>query len=217
MVRAFAISIVLHLLLLWPVAKVWEPAAPAAPLVASLRPGEMPVEPLPNPAPQHPTSAPRSPVPVLAMPAVSEPGPEPRAPEPPHSTAVPLPGSESPAKSAEAEPRAAVASALPASNGIDVDGLRAYRMALAVEARRYKRYPVRAIEDGWSGTTELRISRVPGQGAPLVVLNKSSGHPLLDEAALEMVRKALPATPVPGSLRDRPFSIELPIVFDLPQ
>lgn len=110
-----------------------------------------------------------------------------------------------------------VASALPASPGVDAEGLRTYRVALAGEARRYKRYPAQAIEAGWSGTTELRISVMPGRATPAVQVTKSSGYPVLDEAALEMLRRALPATTIPASLRERAFSVELPIVFDLPQ
>jgi protein TonB len=115
------------------------------------------------------------------------------------------------------EARPAVASALPASPGVDADGLRAYRVALAGEARRYKRYPAQAIEAGWSGTTELRVSVTPGRSAPIVQVTKSSGYGVLDEAALEMLRRALPVTTIPASLRERAFSVELPIVFDLPQ
>lgn len=217
MVRAFAISIVFHLLLLWPAAMVREPATPAAPLVASLRPGAAPVSPAPIPAPHQAVPAPKLPVPVMAMPAARELPPELPAPDTPPSTTVAVAGSEAPGQATSTEPRVAVASGLSPSAGLDADGLRSYRMALAVEARRYKRYPARAIEGGWSGTTELRISRVPGQGTPLVEVNRSSGYPLLDEAALDMVRKALPATPVPASLRDRAFAVDLPIVFDLPQ
>jgi protein TonB len=110
-----------------------------------------------------------------------------------------------------------VASALPASPGLDGEGLRRYRVALAGEARRYKRYPAHAIEAGWSGTTEVRVSVAAGQPVPVVQLVKSSGHPVLDEAALEMLRRAVPATAIPAALRERAFAVELPIVFDLPQ
>jgi protein TonB len=52
---------------------------------------------------------------------------------------------------------------------------------------------------------------------PAVQVINSSGYPVLDEAALEMLRLALPAATVPASLRERSFAVELPIVFDLPQ
>jgi protein TonB len=109
----------------------------------------------------------------------------------------------------------AVASALPFAAGLDPEGLRAFRIALAAEARRFKRYPARAVEAGWIGTTELKISLVPGQPAPLVLVNKSSGYRLLDNTALEMVRKALFTTPVPASLREQAFSVELPVSFSI--
>lgn len=133
------------------------------------------------------------------------------------STPRPVTGSAPEAAPQPPEARPVVASALPASPGVDAEGLRTYRVALAGEARRYKRYPAQAIEAGWSGTTELRVSVTPGRSAPAVRVSKSSGYPVLDEAALEMLRRALPATAIPASLREQAFSVELPIVFDLPQ
>lgn len=103
-----------------------------------------------------------------------------------------------------------------AGDGLDAEGLRGYRMALAREARRFKRYPARALEAEWSGTAEVSVA-LAADGLPLAVqLVRSSGHDLLDEAALEMLRRALPATPVPDSLRGRAFSVNLPVVFELP-
>lgn len=107
---------------------------------------------------------------------------------------------------------------LPPSPGLDAESLRSYRLALAREARRSRRYPARAIEAGWSGTVELRVSASPGLGAPLVRVDlaKSSGYPVLDDAALEMMREALPSAAIPAPLRERAFSVDLPILFELP-
>jgi periplasmic protein TonB len=107
--------------------------------------------------------------------------------------------------------------ALSAAEGVDADGLRSYRLALAREAKRHKRFPTRAIEAGWVGTTELRVSVSADGMAPTVRLEKSSGHDALDEAALDMLRLALPTTPVPPSLRGRTFAVNLPVVFELPE
>lgn len=114
------------------------------------------------------------------------------------------------------EPRLAVASALPASAGLDADGLRSYRLALAREARRHKRYPARAIEAGWEGTAELRVS-VSARAAPTVHLLRSSGHAALDAAALDMLGMAIPVTALPAALKGQEFSVDLPVVFELPQ
>lgn len=212
LVRALAISIAFHVLLLWPATVAWQEAVPSAPMVASLRPAAAPVAPARQTAVQQRTPPP----PAKARAIVAEQA-ETRLPATSVSTAGPATGSEPQTEPPAAEARPAVASALPASPGPDAEGLRSYRVALAGEARRYKRYPARAVEAGWSGTTELRISVTPGQSAAVVQMTRSSGFPVLDEAALEMVRRAVPATPIPASLRERAFSVDLPIVFDLPQ
>lgn len=111
----------------------------------------------------------------------------------------------------------AIPSALAPSEGVDADGLRSYRLALAREARRYKRYPARAVDAGWSGTAELRVSVRAGGVGQEVRLAKSSGHAELDDAALTMLRQALPATPIPATLREHEFALSLPVVFELPE
>jgi protein TonB len=215
LVRAFAISIALHVFLLWPAVPVWREAAPTAPLTASLRPSAAPV------APSVPTALPKPP--TAARPA--PPPPLPRVPDqttvntttPSDLTASSSFGSEASATPAAHPAPSAVYSALPPRSGVDAEGLRSYRLALAREARRHKRYPAKAIAAGWSGTAEVRVSVTPGRGVPVAQLTKSSGHAALDEAALEMLRLAMPATPVPAPLQERAFSVDLPIVFELPE
>lgn len=103
----------------------------------------------------------------------------------------------------------------PAGDGLDPDGLRAYRFALATQARRYKHYPARARDSGWQGTAEVQVS-VPASGiVPAPRLARSSGFELLDAAALDMIANAAAQTVVPTSLRGRSFTVLLPVVFDL--
>ena len=187
------------------------------PLVASLKPAAAPVAPASVPA-ILPKAAPleRTEHGVKVQPAESTAPASPKtavdATDTSPSTAAATNGSETAAQ----EARPAIASALPPSAGVDAEGLRSYRLALARETRRHKRYPARAIEAGWEGTAELRVE-VTGRAAPTLRVTKSSGHPALDEAALEMLRQALPVTPVPVPLQAREFSVDLPIVFELPQ
>lgn len=111
----------------------------------------------------------------------------------------------------------AVRSALAPSEGIDAEGLRSYRVALAHEMRPYKHHhPQSTIDAGWRGTVEVRVTVRAGGIAQEVRLAKSSGHADLDDAALDMLRHVLPATPVPASLRERDFAVILPVVFELP-
>ena len=100
--------------------------------------------------------------------------------------------------------------------GLDADALRGFRVALAREARRYKHYPAQAVEAGWQGTVELEATIRMG-GGDGVRLVRSSGHALLDGAALDMMNKALAATAVPATLREQDFLISLPVMFELPQ
>ncbi|KXB30515.1 hypothetical protein AT959_14400 [Dechloromonas denitrificans] len=98
---------------------------------------------------------------------------------------------------------------------IDADGLRQYRLALAKEARRYKRYPALARERNWEGVVTVTIS-IPIPGAlPLVSLGKSSGHEILDRQALEMIGQAVLAASLPESLRGKAVSVSLPVRYSL--
>ena len=101
------------------------------------------------------------------------------------------------------------------ADGIDANGLRSYRIGLAREASSHRSYPPLARERGWSGTAEIEVD-VPREGAPRqVVLARSSGHDILDRAALAMMSRAAAAAALPDSLRGRAFAVRLPVVFDL--
>lgn len=104
----------------------------------------------------------------------------------------------------------------PASGaGVPPDELREYRLALAVQARRFRRYPAVARERGQEGTVEVAISVKAGLPAPQVGVSASSGHAALDAQAQEMMRQAALAAPLPGGLRGRDFRVVLPVVFSL--
>ena len=108
-----------------------------------------------------------------------------------------------------------VAAAPTGGDGLDADGVRQYRLALGVQARRYKRYPASALEANVGGTVEVRVM-VATCGLPQEVqLARSSGNGPLDDAALDMIRQAVPRTTVPEPLRSRAFAVSLPVVFDL--
>jgi len=121
----------------------------------------------------------------------------------------------SPAKSdGGAAPAAQTMAAIP-TEVVDADGLRQYRLALAKEARRYKRYPALARERNWEGVVTVTIS-IPMPGAlPLVALGKSSGHEILDRQALEMIGQAVLAAALPESLRGKAVSVSLPVRYSL--
>lgn len=216
--RALAISLVAHAVLLWPASQYWARVAIApSPLIAQLRPVLPPQavgdRETPNPAAKK-SVAPNAPTTSQALP------PQPGAPLANATSLTPAADSRSAnAVAALVESPglpllAPVASSLEAANGIDPEGLRGYRLALAREARHHKHYPALAIEAGWIGTVELRVS-VGSGGSQTASLANSSGHETLDAAALEMIRRVLPAK-LPPSLQGRSFEVSLPVRYELP-
>lgn len=170
-----------------------------------------------SPAPV--TSAPRRPrernaeVPAPPLPKPLEPAPatDPRAAEPAATTEPPAP--PSPVAAAPQSPAEAPAR-IPES--VDPSMFDAYRLALINAAKRYKRYPVQAMERGWEGRVEIRLV-VDANGAIKSALVKtSSRYQVLDDQALEMVRRAFNAlAQVQPAPRGREFTVDVPVIFEL--
>lgn len=212
---ALGASLALHLLLLWPDAVSGPMQQAGTTLSATLR---APAASAPPPVPAGMPTA--QPGPPAGRPAAARPPVVAASERSPASDAVPppltLPAGE-PARAAAA-PAAAGAGgeiATAAQEGLDADGVRAYRIDLARGARAHRRYPALARERGWAGTAEVRID-VSGEGRPRrVELARSSGHALLDREAVDMLARAAAETTVPDSLRGQTFAVRLPVVFDL--
>lgn len=88
-------------------------------------------------------------------------------------------------------------------------------MALIVATRRYKRYPAIAMEKGWQGRVEVHM--VIGADGTIAgaSIKTGSGHDVLDNQALDMLKKGKTTVPIPASLRGREFSIDVPVIFNL--
>lgn len=207
--RAVGISLLLHFLLLWPTAAQRPDEEPLPALMATLR--QSPV--LRDAGVRAPASA------LVRSP---EPASRPTVPQPAQAVPLVVPSATATtavaaSRSESASPAAALAvvpqSAAPAVPDGSAEGLRQYRLALAVEARRHKRYPPRALDAGIGGTAEVRVDVADGRAAE-VTLVRPSGDASLDAAALDMIRKAAPRAAVPEALRRRSFAVSLPIVFD---
>jgi protein TonB len=97
----------------------------------------------------------------------------------------------------------------------NAEGLGEYRLGLAREARRFKRYPTVARENAWTGVVVLMIQGAASSVVPIVSIDQSSGHAVLDAQALEMVEKATRLAPLPVSLMGKRFAISLPIHYRL--
>ncbi|MDR1351035.1 MAG: TonB family protein [Zoogloeaceae bacterium] len=97
------------------------------------------------------------------------------------------------------------------------DALPAYLLAIGDNARKLRRYPERAKELGHEGRVDIRLIWRPGMGVPQVELQQGSGSALLDRQGLNMLRQAAAHTPLPEALRQRAFSLVLPVEFSLRQ
>ena len=220
---ALAISFLLHFLLLWPASSPHRGGDIAQPLVATLRTvlasatAPLPLKPIIAPARERREPAIQSPAPQQV------PAPIATAPAPNNlldSTAQAPLRSERSTDNAQgitggATLRGPAFAAAAAGDAVDADGMRQYRLALASQASRYKRYPARALEANVGGTVEIRVAVATGGLPQEVQLARSSGSDLLDDAALDMIKQAAPRTTVPELLRSRAFVVSLPVVFDL--
>jgi protein TonB len=75
-------------------------------------------------------------------------------------------------------------------------------------------YPLAARRQGLSGRVEIEVLLDPAGRVRAVTLVTSSAHGLLDEAAIEAVRK-VPSVPMPEHLPRRTLRVRLPVIFEL--
>jgi protein TonB len=196
------------------------PAAQPETPVTEQRPAPNPPSPIARPRREARIETPRQPM--------MQPPEQSASPLPPPATAEPsanLPPSEavsppaSPSPPAVATPRASDAQApsppSQAAETADSGTLEKYRLDLIMAARRYKRYPSQAMERGWQGKVEIRLLIGANGMIRTASVRTSSGYQLLDDQAMDMIRKAKPLAQIPPVLRGREFSVDIPVIFDL--
>lgn len=242
---ALGLSVGIHVLILFlvPGLREWvearEPESP--PLVARLRE----VRPAsasaatetesPLPAPENALPPERVPARAVPMP-VPAPVPVPTVQRPPEVSIAPAPLAsavapmeEEPARwaSLRTEPAPVVRSdrslGVPGSASVPAPGAEAldpasigqYRNAIIAAAKRYRKYPRVAIENNWEGRAEVRLSIDANGAIASISIRTGSGYEALDRQALEMIRKAKPAAPMPPALRGKGFVLDLPVLFSL--
>lgn len=219
LLKALLLSLMLHGLLLTWLAPREMPSLPVPGILqARLRAGPTVQQPGPVARPQRSEQSPRRASGQQASPASR--GRSALAPRVSPNAELPGLASLAPASGevGAVAPGAAVASdaapdPAPAAAVGDPDALREFRMALARAARAARHYPAMARERGQEGVVRLRLSWRQGMASPRISLQQGSGHPLLDEAAQEMLRQALAATPLPRELPA--FDFVLPVEFSL--
>lgn len=103
----------------------------------------------------------------------------------------------------------------PAEAAREASSLEAYRRELLGMAARYKRYPLVARDNNWEGMVTVRLAIGANGMIASITIAQSSGHEVLDRAALDMVRKAKGAVPIPAALRGKPFVVSIPVVYEI--
>jgi len=81
------------------------------------------------------------------------------------------------------------------------DGVTGLLRAIRRRIEQAQSYPDEARRAGMQGTVEVRFRILPDGSADAVEIVRSSGHPALDEASLQTVRRAGPYPAVSGRIR----------------
>jgi protein TonB len=161
--------------------------------------------------PERQTEA-RPPLPLPALTEAAVVASQPVAPASPQ--AAPSPPSVARAEASHApETASSEAAAKPLLEGFDASVLDAYRLALIDAAKRYRRYPVQAMERGWQGRVEIRVVIGADGMIKRTLVKTSSSYQILDDQALDMVKRAL--TQIPSGLHGREFILDIPVIFEL--
>jgi protein TonB len=208
---AFAVSLGAHLALAAACLSLAAPSAPKAPparkllvvdeigLIA-LREQEArvaePEAPPPEPVPPPPEPEPPPPPPEPEPPPVPEaPKPPPPAPKP-RPRRAPAAAAPPPARVARAEESRA-AQRLAEVEAAQLMLRERYLKEVMRKLERHLRYPLAARLAGETGRVSVRFSVAPDGSVHSIALQRSSGHPALDAAALDAVRRAAPFPPSP--------------------
>lgn len=193
------------------------PSAPVQPPSPKLAPAPPEPAPVLHRAPAKPAATPE-PAPRKAAPAEAPRAPQPELAPAESSAASPAqPAAPAQAVTAPQAPAAmpATAAASKPGNEADAGTLEQYRLALIMATRRYKRYPAIALEKGWQGRVEIHMVIGANGVIASASVKSGSGHDILDNQALDMLKKGNTTVPIPASLRGREFSIDVPVIFNL--
>lgn len=190
----------------------------------------------PPPPPPPPEPEPEKPKPEPVKPKIQQPEPvkppprplppqtppaEPPPPAPPpvmaiKETLAPPPVTPEPVFTVPETPSAPPPPVVQERNDDDIATARsAYGSALAREFAKHRKYPQVARMRGWQGTVKVSLQIDAEGNGSNPAISESSGRQMLDDQALETVKKAMPLPLPPEILRGKAFSIIVPVVFRL--
>ena len=119
------------------------------------------------------------------------------------------------------EPSSADAGAKPdgdargSEDPVDREVLSGFGEALRQRAAGYGNYPALALRRGWQGLVKVRVRYDRLGRVYQLEVSDSSGHQVLDEQAIRMLRQAAADFPLPEALLNKAFSVIVPIAFKL--
>jgi protein TonB len=191
------------------------------------------------PRPQRKPRAPAAPTPspdtAPATPqATQEPGPQPRQAAPPPASDAPqeAPPSAAGDKAAAAAPAAAGIGTGPAGPGGVGQGSEGQGHGIAGNGpqdgpgddyldrlrrwlARYKKYPEEALKRKVEGEVVVAFTLARDGTVLSAPVEKSSGNPLLDQAAVQMLHDASPVPPVPERYKGRELRLTIPVDYSI--
>ncbi len=154
-----------------------------------------------------------APEPEIAV-AALPPKPEPEAPKPQVSQApVPITTAPQVPEAAVGPVAAAPAQGLPSVR--NSDAIPTWRNRIVSLLERNKRYPSAAQARHQQGTAQLAFSIDRSGRLTSSRILRSSGSTLLDNATLELVRRAQPFPPPPAEIPGGVISLSVPIKFNI--
>lgn len=89
-----------------------------------------------------------------------------------------------------------------------------YALIFADLARK-KRYPREARREGQEGTPTVRFTVNRRGRVSNISITRSSGHELLDQATIKLIRRAAPLPPMPRAMGRDSVTMSLPIAYEL--
>ena len=126
--------------------------------------------------------------------------------------AVPIPA---PAPVETAQPQQSAAPSTPAPAPPAVDPLMNFRAQLAAYLAHYKRYPHASQVKGEEGTAMVRFTLDRQGGVTAARIEQGSGHAMLDDEVMALLRRAAPLPAIPPSIDANSLDIEVPVQFSL--
>jgi periplasmic protein TonB len=167
--------------------------------------------PIPDPPPVAPTPAPDVPPPPQTnLPLSEDTAPAPKPPTPaPGAQPAPPPSAPSTASNHVADATAAPAKTPGSEEAVSPPALRRWQQDLIAEIERHKHFPAGA--QGRAGVVRVAFS-IDATGRLISVrVAASSGSTILDDAAIDLIRRAQPFSPPPEGLGPSELSFVAPI------